>query len=1149
MRKSLSKTNRYSILCRSVAALLCMALGIAPDAQAMSPSEGEALGAAGYPESGSAALLSAEELRAQLEALGPAGLPQNRASAERVLLPVDEESEETARRVRAAFERTKRAAQRVAPVELSADQDVDVQRLRRKAGSPLQLRVRKGVRTPAQIKGRRLHPAVRGPYTSGERAQRTSRAFLRENRRLLKLRDPDAELRQRTHWKDRLGKRHIRYEQRYAGLRVDGAELIVHLDTEGNVELLDGGFAATPEEEPAPTLGGETALELARARVAGGMRASASEPELLYYMDDEGDSHLAWVVFLTLSEIERWKVVVDAHHGNILIHYNEVQSASVPGSGTDLLGQNHNFNVWSQGGTFYMIDISRPMVTPLVDINTTDGTVGGIVVIDSQLTQATQMEIATATSANGPWLADAVSAAVNIGHSYDYFLAEHGRNSLDGNGVGIFGLVRWGSFINNGFWNGRQILLGNGAPIAASTDFVGHELTHGVINSIGAGGILDYVDESGALNESYADIFGEMIETRVTGSHDWLWNATAGGPNFVRSFSDPPSKTAFPTSLPYPKKYSDFIGRNHPDPSVAAEVNKDNGGVHFNSSINNHAFYLLAEGLPGAIGDEQAAQIFYRSMTMHLTKRSQFVDSRRGCVTAAEELFGVGSPQALKTAEAFDAVEVFDTGATPEPDPFPVPVGSDQTLFVRSFNNGNFLVRNGPADPPEGTSRTFFPVAFQRPTISGDGGTAAFINASADLCFVDTQGLTVETCSGLPNLQPPVFARSAAISRDGNSVALVLQDFQGNADNEILLLDIPGNTSQRIQLQAPVIDGLNSDDVLFAEIMDFAANGRVLVYDALNAVVTNAGSSFLAWSIYALDLLTGEIIAIVPPVTTPGVNTGNPQLSRTSDERVVFEVIQVDFLGNVTRSDMFAMNLFTGEVGFIGFVNGSIGLPGYNADDTGILLTAPDNQFTGASMFLQPIQSDRINPNGQGILWIPNAAFGAIYRPGTFEGPGTDTDGDRVPDTEDNCTTTRNPNQGDFDEDGVGDLCDNCVLVANPVLGTQGAPARASFQSTTGGQLDDDADGIGNQCDAKFNDQGQVVGGLDLSELLASFNKARNGNNCGTQANRPCAVFDLDNSGQFIGGTDLTVGYGLFNLSPGPSCGSCPLECVGPACP
>ena len=186
-----------------------------------------------------------------------------------------------------------------------------------------------------------------------------------------------------------------------------------------------------------------------------------------------------------------------------------------------------------------------------------------------------------------------------------------------------------------------------------------------------------------------------------------------------------------------------------------------------------------------------------------------------------------------------------------------------------------------------------------------------------------------------------------------------------------------------------------------------------------------------------------------------------------------------------------------------------------------------------------------------GNLYVTAALTAANVTTGTTLATavaGVDTDGDGVPDNIDNCPTVANANQADADGDGVGDACDNCVNIANPRV-TPDANTYLSanpWATLTGGQRDDDHDGYGNKCDAKFpGTLGTNVGASDLAQFRASNGKSRTGDTCGTSGTIPCAIFDLDEgTAANIGAPDLAQFRLLNGKAPGPKCPTCPLTCL-----
>jgi len=935
-----------------------------------------------------------------------------------------------------------------------AKQSDGLNALRARTGFVPRLIPRPGVGTPAQLDGGILEPAA------GERADRadrnvrpvrddgaTVRRFLRNARDALRIDDPDAELRITRHRGDELGRRHIRLSQQYGGLPVWPCELTVHLDPQGNVNAVNGAFVPTPGGlSLTPRIDAAAAIQIARLAVAAGKSARASDPELIIHAPGDRAAALAWKLQLTRSTVERWTVLVDAAQGHVRVAFNDVPSdGPVSGMGVGLFSVPTPVHGWDEQGTFFLIDVSKMMFNPASNPPDPDSTTGAIFVLDAvnrspDANGNIALDFVTSVDVNSWMPPDAVSAAFSLSETYDYYLERHNRNSLDGSGSSIIAIVRFGQNFVNAFWNGTFLVFGDGAPFAGALDVVAHELTHAVIENTAN---LVYLNQPGAMNEAFADIFGEFVEARSRQFNDWTIGTGLDAP--IRSLSDPASLDAFP-GIPYPAKLSDFI-----------VTNADNGGVHLNSTIIGHAAFLAASGTPGAIGIPDAEKIFYRALTVHLVANSQFYDLRLACILSAEELFGVGSAQAARIAEAFDTVEI--TSGTPTPpntgfDPVNAP---DSTMFLISGNGPLTLQttlsrrEDALADPVNGSPVGMVPSSISRATVTGDGSLGAYVTAGKDLCIFATDG-TEEDCLGLPET-----VHSVAISPDGLRFAFVLLGSNGQPLNEITVLDLNSDDPPlTFLLESPAtVEGGALNSVLYADAMDFTSDGNLLLFDALNYQQLPDESSVALWSIYALDIRTGLILVVVPP--TQGFDIGFPNLSQTSDDFLTFDA----FDQAAAQSTVMAANLQTGQTHAVVTVAGSFAAPTYTGDDDAIVYMTPDENVSSSfALKRQPLNLDRLTPMGAPTAWLDNGLMPVIYRRGAYVGGPHDTDGDSFRDETDNCPSDFNPDQYDLDGDGKGTICDsdddgdgiadivdNCPEAANP------------------DQIDADTDGTGDACD------------------------------------------------------------------------------------
>lgn len=824
-----------------------------------------------------------------------------------------------------------------------------------------------------------LQRSLRGFESPEANNKASAIAFLNRYKDTLKIQDIESELKLKSRQHDSLHGEHLRFSQYHAGLPVWNSEVVVHIGATGGVTGLTGNYLADSNSESAdPVVSAEAAVEIASSRVSDGGEATLdSDPELVFHKLPDGQATLVWQVELTAKLTSRWTVLVNAIDGEALLVRSKVLNENVAGSGEGIDGRTLPLSVYQDGDLFYMIDTSKPMFNATVPQPSTNLASGAIVVVDALNLPNTDepqslpdLFYVTSNSAAGGWLPDAVSASHNLSETYDYFFERHNRNSVDGNGIGLFGVVQLGNGYQNAFFDSETQLMafGDGLPFAGALDVVAHELTHGVTSNTAN---LLYLGESGAINEGMSDIFGELVEGRTFGSPDWVTGASLG--EIIRSLKAPASLQWAPGE-PYPVTMSDFVDLPYTEAG-------DYGGVHINSSIINHTFYQIAEGLPGAVGITAAEKLFYRALTVYLFPQARFADLRRACIQAAEDLYGAGSNPLQAVTDGFDGAQIFDLPPAAAPLPASEINAEDSTLFlyVNDLVDSPRLElgrrETALSDEALGSNLATSELTYSRPSVTGNGEIAAYINSDNAICFRDTKGEGDEFCVS----QGQVY--SISLSADGQWFGFVLLDENGEPTPKIFLanLDSPSTDLTEFDLVSPVFDGIPLNTVITADAMDITSDGRFIVYDALSQLQLADGSSTSVWSIYRLDTVSGITESLIPPI--PGFDIAYPALGQLSDQLVTFDVYDEA----TNKSSIYTMDLFSGQFEFIAEATDTFGIPSFNGDDRAIVYMSEDvGTSTGVSIYRVELQEDSITAAGTPTEWLADAGYAVIYRRGTY---------------------------------------------------------------------------------------------------------------------------------------------------------------------
>ncbi|MDX2247113.1 MAG: M4 family metallopeptidase [Bacteroidia bacterium] len=835
--------------------------------------------------------------------------------------------------------------------------------------------------------------SARASRSSSIEIEKASLDYLEEIKSVLPIKTPKDEFEVKSISED-AGLTHVKLQQTFEGIPVYGSEVMVHFVSADKV-LFNGRY------EPTPTLGDvipeitAAAAELVALQdVSAKTNVVALTPEqetLLKYYGPESElvvyrtpgyirsQRLAWHLTLRPNFIRRYEYFIDAKTGAILHSYDHTCAIGpVTGTANDLGGVGRTVHSFEYAtNNFVLLNMSKPMYHG--SNNNPQNGDGYILTADFNNTSTQNPSYNEITSANkNSWNATAVSAHYNAGVAYDYFQNTFGRISINGDSGDIV------SFINvqdengpmdNAFWNGAAMFYGNGnqafTPLAKSLDVGGHEMTHGVVQGTAN---LEYQDQSGALNESFADVFGVMIDR-----DDWTLGETVVKP------------AAFPSgamrNMANPHNGGSGLGSNGWQPSHMNELytgSQDNGGVHINSGIPNHAFYLIAT----AIGKEKAEQIYYKTLRDWLTRSSQFVDLRVGVLNAANTVAGVTAADKTAISNAFDQVGIPGPGGSGgsgggtngQNYQYQLPINPGPDFIVST--DVNF------SDPVElyisSTTGTNFQALsnttpLSKISVTDDGSEGYFVGDDHHI-----YGLFMNAA----NPQEIKLSNSAewdnvAISKDGTRLAAI----SNSVDTSVYVFNLAANpiTGVKYRLYNPTTaQGINTGDVLYADAIEWDYSGEYIMYDAFNEITNISGTNLEYWDVGFLRAWNnatnnygdGTVTKLFSSLQE-GESVGNAVFSKNSAAVIAFDY----FTTSTSENYLLGANIETGDLGTI-YQNDMLSYPSYSKADDKVIFNA---QTTGGDEVVAVIglATTKITSTGSATGLIGDAKWGVWYAKGS----------------------------------------------------------------------------------------------------------------------------------------------------------------------
>jgi bacillolysin len=741
------------------------------------------------------------------------------------------------------------------------------------------------------------------------------------------------------------GRSAVRFQQLLDGVPVIGGEFAVNLDSQRNI-LSAVGEALPTSIDTAPRVTSGAARDAAIAAVAKAHGVAA--PRLR-------------------AEIPTLAV----YDAGIL---------GGPGSGP------------ARPSLVWRLEVKGAAGLPVDELVLVDAQLGTVALTIDQIEHAKSRSVCDAadTPTQVPCLAPvrteggAASAVADVNAAYDYagdtydFFAGLGRDSLDDHGLPLKSTVRYCDAdptvpcpYPNAFWDGEQMVYGAG--FAAADDVVGHELSHGVTDFSAH---LFYYYQSGAINESLSDVFGEFIDLTNGSGNDspavrWKLGEDVPGFGAIRDMADP-------------TLFGDPDRMTSPD-YTADTGERDSGGVHTNSGVNNKAAFLMTDGgsfngrTVTGLGIAKASRIYYRVQTTMLTSASDYADLASSLPQACNDLVGTGGITAADCTEVGDAVAAVDMSTTPPAAPAPeAPVCASGLVptsrFADNLENtasGNWS-KSGAWYYPQTSNPYGFDATYATSGTHNLWGYDSSVAGDYSIAMTRSVAIPSGSSAFLRFNHAYGFEDAGGVAHDGGILEYSTNGGGSWTDAGLLLSD--NGYDGTIASGTNALQGRNAFVRESNGYRSTRANLSSLAGQSVRfrfRIGTNAGGDDYGWFIDDISIYT-----CASPIT--GTDTDADGVADTSDN--------CPTTANADQAD--------------------------NDRDAQGDACDPDDD------------NDTVADTGDNCPTTANADQANNDRDAQGDACDPDDDNDTVADTGDNCPTTANPNQFNNDGDAQGDACD-----------------------------------------------------------------------------------------------------------------------------